>query len=759
MERRAPTGRLLEIFLGELDEHVRSLTRDLLALERTVDPFERSDLVNGLFRAAHSLKGAARSVEQDLIEGACHRLEEIFSGLRDGRLRPDGVLIGRLLAATDALGEAGQQLRGQGNLTGMQLAAISTELAMHVDGTSPAGTPPPLDGPDAGPAGPLPERPQPAPGPQPATSPQPGDPAPPETSVRLGSAKLDRLLSRSAELMAARHRMAIHDTAVQALVETAELARKDWARIRRRAFRPAAGRAEARNAPAPDAAHAAERHEGRLRALEAGLKRLLAALAADQRAIARAADFLHDEVHRVRLRPFRDACDRLDRLARDSTANHGKQVEIEIVGGDIEVDSAVIEGLRDPLLHLVRNALDHGIETTAERAAAGKPAVGRIVVEAALHGSQVEVVVRDDGRGLDLDAIRSKARALGVAGPNGNAEAARLVFEPGFSTARSVSPLSGRGVGLDIVKSRIESMRGAVGVTSEAGRGARFALVVPLTLSTISAILVRCGDQRFALDTSAVAHLLRVGPGDPRRAAGRPLLLLDGSPVPLQPLASLLDLAPAPSEEGSATMPALIVSNLGRRAVLVVDEILGEQELLVRSLGPRLQRVRNVSGAALLPDGEVILILNAAELMDRAIGDAMAAGANGLLEARGPDKPVPRLLLVDDSLTIRALWRSILEKAGYEVTVAADGLEAWRLLDEQGADLVVSDVEMPGLDGFALTERIRASSRWRELPVLLVTALGTDADRARGLQAGADAYIVKNGFDQSVLLAAVAQLL
>jgi two-component system chemotaxis sensor kinase CheA len=453
--------------------------------------------------------------------------------------------------------------------------------------------------------------------------------------------------------------------------------------------------------------------------------------------------------------PFAEACEGLERAARDLASDTGKEVDVVIAGADIELDRSILEALRDPLLHLLRNAIDHGLETPVQRQAAGKPGRGRVVIEAALQGDRVRITVADDGRGLEVGAIREAAARRKLPPPADEREAARLIFSPGFSTTRLVTKLSGRGVGLDVVKSRIEGLHGSVSCKLEHRPGLAVVLDVPLTLTTIRAVLLVAGGQVYALPQAHIETMLRVGPGDLRSMEGHEVLSLGGTPVPVAPLTDLLGLPPPAT---TAEKTAVVVLKVGdHRLAIAVDELRAEQDILVTNLGARLRRVRHFGGATLLPSGRIALILNAAELLRTAFQRTSSASLAQRLTTRAPDRK--RLLVVDDSVTTRTLVKSILEAAGYAVQAAADGNEAWQLLQERGADLVVSDVEMPRMDGFDLTAAIRRSPRFRQLPVILVTALESEVDRMRGMEAGADAYLPKSAFDQRNLLETVSQLL
>jgi two-component system chemotaxis sensor kinase CheA len=503
---------------------------------------------------------------------------------------------------------------------------------------------------------------------------------------------------------------------------------------------------------------AIERTRGNVTGLRRSVERLSATLAADVRALEQAGAALDQEIRRVRMLPFAGACEGLERVVRDLARAGGKEVELAIEGGEVQIGRLVLEGLKDSLLHLVRNSVDHGIEAPDERRALGKPARATVRVTAALRGNSVEIVVADDGRGLDMAVIRDRARQRGVKSPDDDREAAQLVFLPGFSTAALVTELSGRGVGLDIVKHAVETLQGQVHLMSETGRGTRAVLMVPLTLATIRAVLVKAAGQLFALPTMHVERLTRANAADLASVEGRDVLLSLGTPVRVALLADVLGLQDAPLPRPADKALLVVLRSGANQVAFVVEELFAEHEIVVKSLGRRIRRVPHVSGATVLPTGQVALILNASGLVRTALGRVPRR-----VVAPAPEAPASgtrrRVLLVEDSVTTRSLEKSILEAAGYDVLTAADGAEGWRLLQERGADVVVTDVEMPRMDGFSLCETIRASKRFRDLPVVLVTALEHDRDKERGLNAGADAYLPKTAFDQRRLLDTIAQLL
>jgi two-component system chemotaxis sensor kinase CheA len=594
--------------------------------------------------------------------------------------------------------------------------------------------------------------------------------------VRIAAEKLDMFLARSGELLVTSRRVGTRVDDLTPLRELVSYWRGEWRTVEKALGRRgrlegiAAGTAH----PEPGARdnglrpaepgllprrvlQVLERTSGHLLRLDKDLEHLAAAMAGDGHLLDQTAGALDDAVRHVRMLPFAEACQGLERMARDLAQAGGTDVDLVIEGGAVELDRSVLEGLKDPLRHLVRNAVDHGAEPAAERRAAGKPPRARVTVAAVLRGAHVEVVVADDGRGLDLAALRQQVRKKRLPEPADDRELARVIFLPGFSTSRLITDVSGRGVGCDVVKSQVEALHGTVEVAFTAGRGTRFTLAVPLTLTTLRALLVAAGGQTFALAGTNVHKLVRVAPGDFRSVEGRDMLALGGTPLPVAGLADTLGLAARERAQADPKVPVLVVAAGEWRMAFVVDEFLSEQEILIKSLGARVRRVRHVSGATILPSGRIALVLNAANLirtaLARAPGRAVVTAQAQAAEAK------KRLLVVDDSVTTRTLEKTILDAAGYEVEVAADGAAAWQFLQERTVDLVVSDVDMPRMDGFALTEAIRGSQRFPDLPVVLVTARESEPDKARGIEVGADAYLLKSAFDQTNLLETIAQLL
>ncbi|HYU42692.1 MAG TPA: response regulator [Vicinamibacteria bacterium] len=683
-------------FRLEAQEHLNTITSALLALERGPAEAERMEAIESVFRAVHTLKGAARSVMLGDIEARCQAMESVLSRLKGGRT----VLTGEIVA-------------------GLQREArVVADLAAKLETAGPASTaaPAPTPGGRDSAAGTTPVAPE---------APSPGRLTVPAT-IRLSADRLDALQDRAEELLAVK----------LAVEQRVDLARDLEGRLSR--WRLADG----------PAAIEAARHA----------RSLLDGLLRDHRALAAAVDGLHEETRRLRMMPAGSILEAFPGMVADLARARAKEADWHTLGTEIEVDRNVLESIRDPLLHLVRNAIDHGIETPAARKAAGKPGRGRVSVAfAALEGRQVEVRVEDDGAGIDLGRVRAAAARARL----GNAQemealtddaALELLFASGLSTSAVITDLSGHGLGMAIVKDRVERLGGRVRVETRAGAGTTVRMTVPATVATFRGLLVRAGLRPVLLPLASVQRVLRVSPADVQAAGGTTAIRHEGGALPVGELAAVLGwAAPAP---GSGKRPCVVVQGGDERAGFFVEEVLGEREVLVKEMAPPLLRVRHVAAGGLIGTGELALILRPEDLVPGIRELSASASRTASVESTQP----AAILVVDDSITTRTMERNLLEAAGYHVEVAADGIEAWAALKTRPFDLVVSDVDMPRLDGFGLTARIRSEERLSDLPVVLVTALESREDRERGVEVGANAYVIKSGFDQSKLLEIIQRL-
>jgi len=711
-------ARLLATFQVEAEEHVRSLTGNLLALEQGLPTDQAQELVEATFRAMHTLKGAARSVGLTDVEALCHACELVLSRLARGKLTLTPAIVDRLQEAVAGI---------PGLVAGRTDAAAARELVGRVELATAHSE---LDTVD-----PLPRRLH-------AAVEEPARPIFSADTIRLDAAKLDALLLQGEELLAAKLAVQERTKEARALVDGVAQAGE----VARRALASAGG---------GDGA-AAE-----LRTAEARCRALLGHLTRDQQTIVGGVDRLLEEIRRTRMMPASTVLDLFPAMVRDLAREQGKEIEWSARGGELELDRRVLETIKDPLIHLVRNAIDHGIEPPAERAKAGKGPRGRIsVTVASLEDGRVEVLIEDDGRGIDPErvreaAVRTRLVTADAARELEDHEVLELVYRSGLSTSPVITDVSGHGLGLAIVREQVARLEGEIGFESRSP-GTRLRMVIPASIATFHGLLVRSAGQLFLIPVRSTEEILMVGPDEISAVDGREAIHWRDGPLPLARLDVVLRMTNQDDGRNGRTKHPCVVVASGQEPVgLLVDEALGEQEVLVKDLSPPLVRVRHIAGAGLLGSGELVLILRAADLV-RTGRSALRPPAPRV--ANVEEGRPPLVLVVDDAVTTRTMERNLLEAAGYRVQVAFDGAEAWATLKTDDFDLVVSDVDMPRMDGFELTARIRADARLGDLPVVLVTALESREDKERGIEVGANAYVVKSSFEQSNLLEIIRRL-
>ena len=757
----------MSTFIDELDDHVRAINANLLDLEKSDSDEEQSILIAQLFRSAHSLKGAARAVDVGPVQRICHEMEELFREIQDGKVPATPDVYSLLFASADAVETAGMQLREKVSIEESQSVELCPLLKLASQGQpfvlTTKGANEETTQPTESETASIVDRKEPDTASietDVETATDKSQSKTRDSTVRVAESKLDSLMAHSGELLVTRQRIDSRPSDAEELVEFVARWKTDWQRVERVLRGLAQNGSDPLLARSPrltrELGEVVEQTGANLRQLEKRLDRMRQELASDSRKLKSVSTGIQDDVHRIRMFPFSDACAGLERAVRDLANSLGKEVRLEIEGGDLEMDRAVLDALKDPLLHLIRNSMDHGIEATEDRLQAGKFVPATIKVSAQAVGPQVLVTVSDDGCGIDRERVRQKLMQKGLTVPADDDELLRTLFQPGFSTAEIVTDVSGRGVGLDVVGDTIRALQGTVDIVSdEQAGGTTFRLLVPTTLTTISAMFVKVADQIYAIPNSHIRRLVRFSANETSMMHGRSVVKLGDVPLTVVELASMLEL---PSSPTAGKRVGLQLTAGDREAVIVVDEIVMEQEATIMPLGPRIQRVPNVSGAIMLRTGRLALLLNVANLVDTAF--------RSRVESRLSEQPIKdtsaaerRLIVADDSVTTRTLLKTILETAGYKVTSAIDGRDAWNKLQSSSYDLLVSDVDMPNMTGFELVQTIRGSQSHRQLPVILLTSRGEHADVARGAQVGADAYLVKSTFDQSKVLSTIQQLL
>lgn len=734
--------RLEALFLDEIDEQVERLDRGLDVLVRSL-PDPQPGTVDEMFRSAHSLKGAAQAVGSSAVASLCHHLEEVLARLRDGSLAADERLLRGLSDVTGAVSRLGQDLRGGLQPASLDISSLVSGLVDEEPLTSdrPAGTEPATPSDTEAAQGREPGAPL-------QLARRRGSSQSHGATVRVARDKLDALLAHAADLITSSHRS---EVLVTRLVATAGRTGEDSSRAKRdQDMLDAALASAARDDPR--LRHALDRTRDRAGELD----RLARSAATHQRALRGLATSFAAATRAARTVPFTDATSGLNRLVRELAHQLGKQAELFVHAADVEIDKDLVATVHHALVHVVRNAVDHGIEAPEERLQAGKQRAGRVEIDVTLRSDGIEIVVADDGRGVQLSKVREAAENLGLRRDDTREMSlAGMLFQPGLSTATRVSTVSGRGVGLDAVRAEVESTGGTVAVESTPGAGTTFRLLLPLTQSILRAVLARCADQVVAVPASSIDAVREVQPEN-ARLSGRPVVEVNGGAVPVLALSQLLGWASLTLlPEVRQAKPGLLATGIEGSVVLVVDELLGEREIVLCPPSDRLAGMSTVLGTTQLEDGAIALVLSPSACVRVALStgyhdkNQLVTGA----ARRG------RVLLVEDSITAREFERRILESAGHAVVVAVDGEQAWRLLEEGEFDVVVSDVNMPRMDGLALCNAIRGSRRLRDLPVVLLTSLHSETDRQKGLGAGADAYLTKSGLDRVELIETVGRFL
>ena len=750
---------LYQLFKVESAEHLARLDDGLLRLEKS--PTDGA-LLEEVFREAHSLKGAARMLGLSAIEIVAHGLESVLNTARKEETPLTDEAIGQMNASLRELRKLVQDEFGTASAPPAQEMALSTPAGMPL--AAPASPPQQQDTGPTAPAGSTsaPPATQTTPSAEtPSSRPAFDTPFRIET-VRVETRKLDDLLTLAGELSVIQgrglHRLSLLDDMLDHWAALERSRRKLHLLLRK----------PGSTAKAEEAMQQMLQTDGAsLAQIVLALKQARDAFHEDGARFESAVNTLEERVHAARLLPLSTLFSLFPRMARELARELGKEVELTLEGGDISVDKRIIEEMKDPLMHLLRNAVDHGIEPPEERERQGKPRCGTLLLRAERGNNSVLLEIRDDGRGLDIEAIRHVALQRGLhdeatLAAMSAAQLQQLIFLPGFSTSRYITELSGRGVGLDVVRVNVERLKGDIRLESAAQRGTAMQLRLPLGLSTTRLLLVSVAGRRYGLPVEFVQTSQRVHAEDLFTLEGRPAFDLAGQAIIAPRLADLLEL-PAADSAGEAPSPAAgwtacIVIRVGNEWLgLRVDELLDEEEVLAKPLGAPLQRVRNVSALAILGNGDICTVLNPSDLLRSAHKLDLRAVPDKVEQPHPRTRPV--ILLAEDTMLVRVMEKRILEDAGYEVVAAVDGMDAFNALGSRSFAAVVSDIMMPNMDGLTLTARIRQEPRYRELPVILVTSLSSDEDKRRGLEAGANAYIPKPSFDQRVLLDTLQRLI
>jgi chemosensory pili system protein ChpA (sensor histidine kinase/response regulator) len=800
---------ILEFFQPEAEEHLQVVSDCLISLEGNNNPEE----INRLFRAIHTVKGSAAQVGLKRLGAIAHRVEDLIGRLRDGEIDPSPAVVDICLESVDVLkrslhrqwADESEMRAGVDSLLNRiaEFAPLDPEEALaEAQNSSEAEF-----APSAAVAAPVQLR---KPGRQPAS------PATSAKSVRIALERLDRMMNTVGELVINRTRMVGRVTELEKLVDTLSFS-KERLQGKVNEFQEKYEFNRISNSRATASWNAATTPK-RLASAAAGeasffddfselemdryddfniLSRSMAEISADVNEVltqlqgyigrvegdidefTKLAHHLQDEFTAARMVPIGTLYSRLSRAVRDAAQSANKQVELDFVGNETELDNNIIQQISDPLVHLVRNSVAHGIERSDARLAASKPESGKVSLRAYHRGNHIYIEVEDDGGGIDYDRVKQSAAERGLVSSETverltERDLREMLFHPGFSTAPTKTELAGRGVGLDVVRANLNALNGDVEIESTRGQGTKFTLKVPLTLIISPALFVRCGGVSFALPLAVVEEIRRIRADEIDDVGGKLLTKVRDVVTEVVRLDSYLGLPPLEPINGYFRM---VVANTGNRQVgLIVEEVLGKDEIVIKSLGEYLRRVKLFPGTTIAPDGSLILLIDlnrlvATEPTERRTLQASASAARVFAPgseavARGtiPTDAIDRvehervIVVADDSISVRKFVGRMLEKNGYRVKLAADGLEAAELVTQHGCHLVITDLEMPRMTGYELMVQLRQSPTTRRIPVMVVTSRAGAKHRDRAIKEGAAAFLTKP-VQEDQLIAAVERLM
>jgi two-component system chemotaxis sensor kinase CheA len=739
---------LQETFAVEAAEHLQAISNGLLAVERSTGEEAQRSLVETIYRHAHSLKGAARAVNFTDIEAVCQPMEDVLASWKRGELSLTPRALDTVHHALDAISkrlrtgdESATTLRAELSSHVQELRKLKSDTATDVDErvtSSRRQTPPPST---------RTER------------------IVPYDTVRISITRLEGCLFKAEEMLAAKLAAAQQASELRLLSSELDQWKKEWQKVQ-----PAWSVVRQQTTPTSDGttenldlsnlATFLEWNQNYFKSLESKIETLARASRRSESTVAKLVDDLLEDSKKLLMLPVATLGRLLAKLVRDLCREQGKEAEFLMFGEEVEIDKRVLDEIKDPLIHIVRNCVDHGIETPAERVRLKKPRHATISLSVSpVNGNKVVIAVSDDGAGVNEQKVRDTAIARGlITQPDADdmtvSELQNLIFQPDLSTSAIITELSGRGIGLAIVREVTERLGGRVEVEAMRNVGSTISMTIPIALATFRGILIEVAERIFVVPTAQVERVARFAAADVKTVEGRETIVVQDRPTSLVQLSEVLELAPTTSKQQSF-FTALVLGMNDQRMAFQVDAIVDEQEVLVKQFGKPLVRVRNISGATVLASGRVAPVLNVSDLLKSA---RRTAGVSSRAAPVAEESEAKSILVAEDSITSRMLLKGILESAGYTVTTAVDGMDAFTKLRSQSFDLLVSDVEMPRLNGFDLAARIRGDNKLSELPIILVTALEKREDRERGIDVGANAYLVKSSFDQSNLLEAVRRL-
>lgn len=773
---------LVNTFKVELEEQLLVITNGLLLIEKEGgQTSERQKIIESIFRSAHNIKGAARSLNINDVSEIAHHIESLFAAIQKDKFTITEVGVDLCLEAVDKIRLAMKAFLNKATLP-FDLSEFIDRLEQQTVKLNPIPSPTQNAAPvkpkdetsptkNRKPKTPSPKETIQAPHVTPPQSPSPflGDKKEKKQifseknndedvkveSVRVSVEHLDRIGAIMEEMQV--NKIAIEDrfNLLKTIVEKMKqlILFSEQGQISGKMLSQAEQAEHFQKLFHLTYESVKEKNES--------LGQLHKDMHLRFNELTNLFHALQEEIHTLRLVPAASLLQTFPRLVRDLARDMGKKVELIIKDNDVKLDKMVLQGLKDPLIHLLRNAIDHGIEAPESRKAQGKSEVGHIRLEIHEEGNQISISIRDDGGGIDVNrvatiALNKNLLQLSERENMSEEELLHLIFCPGFTTKEIITDISGRGVGLDVVKENLTNLKGQVSVVTEPLQSTTFYLRVPLTLASERGLIVISGGQSFVIPTDSIERVLLLRADELIEIEACQAILLNGHPIPLRTLSDILHMEKR-TFLSTQRLPVMVLQKGLQVVALLVDEIVGEREIVVKPLHAPLNNIAGIAGGTLAGNGDVIVVLNPQDLVTM----TLQKGGHSPITMPGSKAQggeMPHILVVDDSITTRTLEKSILESKGYQVTVAVDGSEAWDFLQKQTYALLITDVVMPIVDGFTLTERVKKTESLQNMPVIIVTSLGSDAEKQRGIDVGADAYIIKNEFESGALLEIVGQL-
>lgn len=743
-------------FIDSCRDNIKIINAGLLMLEK--DPKDKS-AVEEVLRCAHSLKGSASIIDMEKIVSIAHWMEDILREFHEGRKSPTPDSVDLLFEALDLITaiidsladgseeevEIGPVLKKLASLLGNQVATEQTSTKEIVDAkltSLPSET--------------VKDR-------------EPSDkglkPKGVKETVRVNIEKLDDILNLVGELVIGKIRLEderLKLSSLQVMMED-ELQKLGTSSIMITDM--SSGKGDEEHGEIQGSSNEAINF---CRRFYKKLEKFTIGFDSSIENINLLINEIQVKIMGIRMLPISTIFDNFPRAVRDMAKSFHKEVDFQISGGDTHIDKKILEEIGDPLVHMIRNAIDHGIEMPKERVKRGKPARGILKLSAYHQAGRIVVEMEDDGQGINTEEIRKIALKKTILQSHiiekmDEDDIISLIFQPGFSTKTFITDISGRGIGMNVVKSNIEKLHGSIDISTKPGKGTKMSLSLPLTLATTRALMVQTADQILAIPITSVEQTLRISREEVRSVGGKDAIMVNKHIIPIISLSGVLGWnsnGSDTSKDSKSKMEAVILFFGSRRVVFKVDELIGELEIVIKSLGSHLNNVENFSGSTIMGSGDVVLIVDVPQLITSAReNEGIISTKRVKTEAEKVEEQILNILAVDDQMTILQLERSILEAAGYNVETAENGVEALRILSEKQIDLVVTDIVMPRMDGIDLTAKIKGDERFKDIPVVIVSSLEKEEDKMRGVKAGANAYIVKSNFRQGNLIDTIKSLI